>query len=173
MKDNIYNAHSRHHESNEIHSTAIIHDCVTLGKNNKIGAYTVIGGDGEIRGVNNFEGTVHIGNNNVITSHVTIQRPSNKSNQTLIGDNNMIMAHVHIGHDAIICSNCEISTGSIIGGYVIMFDHVKIKLNCTIRNRVRIYPHVTVGMGSVVVKDVPELQIVYGNPAVKKGDVDF
>lgn len=154
-------------DSNMVHCTAIVYPNVRLGTNNIIGAYCVIGSNGEIRGkdYNEFKGSVIIGNNNRISEHVTIQRPFEDGQSTMIGDNNLIMAHVHIGHDAYIGDNVEICTSSVIGGYAYIFDNVKIKLNCTIRNRVVIEPDVVIGMGSVVVKDVKEGQTVKGNPA--------
>ena len=45
---NLYEKYT-YDESNEIHETAIIFPNVKIGKNNIIGAYSVIGGNGEIR----------------------------------------------------------------------------------------------------------------------------
>jgi UDP-N-acetylglucosamine acyltransferase len=156
-------------DGNIVHKTAIIHPNVIIGKGNIIGAYSVIGGNGEIRGVNwkNFEGKVIIGNNNVISELVTIQRPFEQAN-TIIGDGNIIMAHAHIGHDAIIGNNCEICTGTVIGGYSQIQDNVKLKVNVSIRNRIIVCQNSIVGMGSVVTKTVEANKIVYGNPAKEK-----
>ncbi len=164
MKDDIYNPNARFHESNEIHETAIIYDNVSMGKNNKIGAYSVIGSDGEIRGAKAFKGRVVIGDNNIVSELVTIQRPANES-ETVIGNDNIVMAHSHIGHDAKIGDNCEISSGSIIGGYAIIKNGAKIKLGCIVRNRKEIGEDSIVGMGAVVVKNVEPKTIVVGNPA--------
>jgi UDP-N-acetylglucosamine acyltransferase len=153
-------------DGNYIHKTAIVYDNVIIGKGNYIGAYSVIGGNGEIRGVDqrNFKGSVIIGNNNVISELVTIQRPF-ESTQTIVGSNNIIMAHSHIGHDAKIGSNCEICTGSIIGGYAEIEDNVKIKLGVTVRNRVKVGKGALIGMHSAVVKDVEQGATVKGVPA--------
>jgi len=43
---------------NLIHKTAIIHDSVQLGKGNIIGAYTVIGSNGEMRKPKDFKGSI-------------------------------------------------------------------------------------------------------------------
>jgi UDP-N-acetylglucosamine acyltransferase len=161
----IYNPNDRFDPSNIIHDTAIIYDNVKIGKNNIIGAYCVIGSNGEIRGQQEFDGCVEIGSGNVISELVTIQRPASANKITKIGDNNIIMAHTHIGHDAQIGSGCELSTGTIVGGYSIVEDCVKIKLGVTIRNRKRIGKGATVGMGAVVVTDVQPTQVVVGNPA--------
>jgi acyl-[acyl carrier protein]--UDP-N-acetylglucosamine O-acyltransferase len=86
----------------------------------------------------------------------------------MIGNENLIMAHAHIGHDAYIGNGCEICTSSVIGGFVTIYDRVKVKLNCTIRNRLIIGMDSIIGMGSVVTKDVPAFTTVYGNPAREK-----
>lgn len=164
MSDDLYDPYARY-EGNEIHHTAVIYPNVIMGKGNKIGPYCVIGSDGEIRNCNNFNGYVQIGDNNVISELVTIQRPKDTGAVTKIGSNNIIMAHSHIGHDAIVGDNCEISTHSILGGYCEIGDNVKIKLNVTVRNRKKIGSNTTIGMGGVVVSDVPENSIFVGNPA--------
>jgi len=168
--DDIYNMEEnpylfRYDASNEIHPTAIIDKCVQMGKGNKIGAFTVIGSNGEIRGAKEFHGTVIIGDNNVISEHVTIQRPAEEGKSTVIGNGNLIMAHSHIGHDAQIGHECEICTGTIIGGYASVEDHTKLKLGVIIRNRKTVKKNSVVGMGGVVVKDVREGTTVIGVPA--------
>lgn len=163
----LYDADWINIDGNEIHRTAIIHPNVILGQGNVIGAYCVIGGNGEIRGKDpdDFSGKVIIGDNNIISEFVSIQRPFDDGKSTTIGNNNIIMAHVHIGHDATILSNCEICTGSVIGGYVTIMHGAKIKMECVVRNRVLIGAHSIIGMGSVVTKNVETGAIVYGNPA--------
>jgi len=166
MPSEIYNSDVINIDGNYIHKTAIIYPNVKLGKGNHIGAYCVIGSNGEMRGVkqSEFKGFVVIGDNNVISEHVTIQRPFSKS-ATSIGNDNIIMAHSHVGHDVYIGNNCEVCTGVIIGGYAIVKDDVKIKLGVTVRNRLVIGKGALIGLGSVVVKDVEAESVVYGNPA--------
>jgi UDP-N-acetylglucosamine acyltransferase len=172
----IYNSDYINTDGNEIHKTAIIHDNVRLGKGNIIGAHSVIGSNGEMRKPKYFKGTVRgfqqsfkglviIGDNNVISELVTIQCPKAEGSVTSIGNDNIIMAHSHVGHDVKIGNECEICTGTILGGYANILDGAVIKLGCTIRNRVTVGIDSLVGMGSVVVKDVADGATVYGNPA--------
>lgn len=158
-------------DGNFVHHTAIINrDFVTMGTGNVIGPYTCIGTNGEIRGKDfrEFKGRIEIGNNNVISEHVTIQRPFEQHYATRIGDGNIIMAHAHIGHDAFISNGCEICTAVVVGGYAGVWDGAKIKIGCVIRNRVTIGAKSVVGMGSVVTKNVEKGTVVYGNPAKPK-----
>ena len=113
MKEDLYDPHGIY-EGNDIHHTAIIYPNVIMGKGNKIGPYCVIGSDGEIRDCDEFKGIVVIGDNNVISELVTIQRPKDQGSVTEIGSNNILMAHSHVGHDVKIGNNCEISTSSVI-----------------------------------------------------------
>ena len=165
MKD-LYNEDWINIDGNDIHKTAIVHPNVRLGTGNTIGAFCVIGGNGEIRNVkqSDFKGSVSIGNNNVISEFVSIQRPATKT-VTKIGHDNIIMAHTHIGHNAIIESKTEICSGVIIGGYVKILNFAKIKLGSVIRNRVIIGESSIVGMGSIVIKNVESGAVVVGNPA--------
>jgi len=170
MKQDLYNSDWINIDGNNIHKTAIIHPNVKLGTGNTIGAYCVIGSNGEIRGVkqSDFKGTVEIGNNNVISELVTIQRPFDEGEKTVVGSNNIIMTRVQIGHDAKIYDDCEICCATIVGGYAQIHFRAKVKIGCLIRNRVTIGSDAVVGMGSVVVKNVMQNSVVYGNPAKEK-----
>ncbi len=163
----LYNSEWINTNGNFIHKTAIVYDWVELGTGNTIGAYCIIGGNGEIRGVNqeDFKGKVKIGNNNVISELVTIQRPFDEGKYTIVGDNNIIMRGAHSGHDSVIGNNCEICCNVILGGYATVGDNSKIKLGVIIRNRLSVGANCIVGMGGMVVKNVPEGQVWMGNPA--------
>ncbi len=74
------------------------------------------------------------------------------------------MNYINIGHDTIIGDNNEIGAGTVIAGWCKIGNDNKIKIHCTIRNRVTIGNNILVGMGSNVVKDIISNTVVKGNP---------
>lgn len=147
--------------NNLIHETAIICKNVDLGKNNKIMPYSVIGETGFIRNSDNAEGSVIIGDNNIIGCHTAIM--VGESGKTIIGNDNLIMNYVNIGHNVKIYNNCEIGVGSKVCGWVEISNNVMIKANCTIRNRKKIGEKCLIGMGSNIVKDIESNKKVLGS----------
>jgi UDP-3-O-[3-hydroxymyristoyl] glucosamine N-acyltransferase len=98
--------------------------------------------------------------------------------KTIIGRNVIIQAGSVIGAEAMGFArnkNKELENFPQTGG-VIIEDNVQIG-PCTsisvIRNTTEIGENVTVGMGAIVTKNVDDFKIVYGNPAVEKGEVHY
>lgn len=137
---------------NKIHPTAIIGDNVELGTGNEIGAYTVIGEFGFIRGDKERKGKVKIGNNNRIGNHVSIMAGENGI--TEIGDDNLIMNLCNVGHNTKIGSRNEIGAACIIAGHVTIGDSNRIKMQCGIRNRITIGYNNHIGMGTLVKSNI-------------------
>ena len=86
-------------------------------------------------------------------------------------DATVIRRGVKIGMGAVIGHNTDIGEDSIIVGGAIMAGSSSVgkqsmvSFNASIRNFVHIGDHATVGMGSVVTRDVPNGVTVKGNPA--------
>lgn len=169
MSNDLYTSDWINLDGNHVHKTGIIHPNVLRGKGNWIGAFCVIGSNGEMRDADQdgFKGHVEIGDKNIISEFVSIQRPFKKGEVTKIGDKNIIMRGVHLGHNSSVGNDCEICTGVILGGYSVIEDGVKLKLGVIVRNRVTIGKGAIIGMGSIVTKDVPAGETWYGNPAKK------
>jgi UDP-N-acetylglucosamine acyltransferase len=148
---------------NLIHSTAVIAGNVKLGKGNIIMPYAVIGETGFIRNASDAEGIVEIGDDNKIGCHVSIM--AGLKGVTKIGSSNLIMNFVNIGHDCIIGYGNEIGAKCIVAGWSKIGNECKIKVGAMIRNRKSIGDRTVVGMGAIVVKDLPANVVAYGNPA--------
>lgn len=134
---------------NNIHPTAIIYPGVVIGKGNTIGPYCIIGAPPEHRDYyGRVEGTVIIGDNNIITGFATID--AGTSGFTKIGNNCFIMKRVHIGHDAIIDNKVTLSVGATIGGHTRVCEGATIGLNATIHQQHLIGAYSMIGMGAIV-----------------------
>lgn len=107
-------------------------------------------------------GRVVIGDDVSVGANSTIARAT--FGVTRIGDYTKINNCVHIAHNVEVGNRTIISGGHISGS-------VKIGNDCwlapgvTIRNKIKIGDGAMVGLGSVVVKDVPSGVVVYGTPA--------
>jgi acetyltransferase EpsM len=87
------------------------------------------------------------------------------SSDTTISDNCMLLANSFIGHDTFLDQYVSVATNAVVGANVHIGKACHIGSNATIREKVRIGDFSLVGMGSVVLKDVPDNSIVAGNPA--------
>lgn len=158
-----------------INDNVVIHGKVVLGNNVIIGSGTVIGNDGfgyERIGdqVIKFPhvGGVNIHDNVEIGSNVSIDRGS--LSNTVIGEGTKIDNLVHIAHNARIGKNCFIIALSMVAGSVIIEDNAWIAPSSAIRDGLIIGKNSLVGLGAVVVKDIPKYEIWVGNPAKKLKD---
>lgn len=140
---------------------------VKVGKRCVIGANAVIGGSGYgFRKDNGLSRLPHLGSV-VIADGVEIGAGSvidrGTFKDTVIGKETKIDSMTLIGHNVEIGNNCLIVSGSV-GGNVVVGDGCEL-INAKIKNRVKIGNDVRVGIGSVVLKDIPDCCTCFGNPA--------
>ena len=106
-----------------------------------------------------LESDVDIGFNTVIQRGIDMD--------TIIGSNTFINNNCSIGHDVIIGRRCVIGLSTEISGHVKIDDETDIAPGVTILNRVKIGKKSHAGIGSLVLKDVPDSTTVIGRPAVE------
>ena len=85
--------------------------------------------------------------------------------RSTVGDHTFFATGAQVEHDCIIGDYASISAGSITGGYVELGDFAAITLGVTVFDRTKIGENSVVGAGSLVVKDLPDNVLAYGNPA--------
>jgi UDP-3-O-[3-hydroxymyristoyl] glucosamine N-acyltransferase len=148
----------------------LLEDC-SIGNNCILQSGVVVGSDGfsfernykgELKHFPHSNG-VKIGNNVEIYAHSAIARGI--LSDTIIGDGTKIDTFVHVAHNVVIGKNCEIISGTILGGSVSTGDMCFIGMNSSIKNNLKIGNNVIVAAGAVVIKNVEDNDIVAGNPA--------
>ena len=82
-----------------------------------------------------------------------------------IGNHTQLYGNSFVGHDTTIGDYCFIANCASVGGRVVVEDGVHIGSNASVIEKVTIGSWSLVGLGSVVLKDVPPFAKVVGNPA--------
>ncbi|MGA9169255.1 MAG: DapH/DapD/GlmU-related protein [Nitrososphaeraceae archaeon] len=139
-------------------NNSIIQSGVTIGED---GFSFERNADGELERFPHRRG-VKIGDNVEVGANTNIARGS--LCDTIIGNGTKIADMVHIGHNILIGKHCQIAAGTAIGGSTKIGDMCWTGLNSTLR-KVHVGNNVIVGCGAVVIRDVPDGDIVAGVPA--------
>lgn len=114
--------------------------------------------------VNAIHPSVIIGNDVKIGVGVVAMAGVIINPKATIGDFTFFATGAQIEHDCIIENFSSVSAGSVTGGHVKLGKFSAITLNVTILDRVTIGENTVVGAGSLVLKDLPDNVLVYGNP---------
>lgn len=121
--------------------TRLLHSVIvagraTIGKNNLLHPYCVIGSDPQT-GRSDGETETVVGDGNIIRECATINGGAKEgTGRTVVGNHSLIMATAHVGHDSIIEDECimanlvllpghnHLQTGAILSGQVVVRDYV-------------------------------------------------
>ena len=148
---------------NIIGSNCQIHETVLMDLN---GAKYITNPYTNTRFLMKHIGNVHIGDSVYIDAYTTIHRSCMSS--TRIGNNVKIFSHTNIGHNCEIGDDSQIGPGAFIAGGAIIGKRCTIWQGASVRNNIKICDDVTIGMGSVVTKDINEPGLYYSNTYLKK-----
>lgn len=160
----------------EVGDNTKIENYVLLEKNTKLGkdvhicSRTIIGAnppppyEADYNFGTIIEDTSNIGSGCAIVRGIT--------RDTLI-KNNVVVRHLsNIGHDSIIGENSSILSGSILCGFVDFGKESYIGVSTDVRQRAKIGDYVYIGMGSLVIGDIPNYSYGYGRPVKILGRTD-
>jgi sugar O-acyltransferase (sialic acid O-acetyltransferase NeuD family) len=82
-----------------------------------------------------------------------------------VGEFCIINSGSSVDHDCVLYDFASIAPGSFTGGLVQIGECSAIGVGASISDRISIGSHAVVGTGAVVVRDIPDLVVAYGNPA--------
>lgn len=82
-----------------------------------------------------------------------------------ISDYVFLQPQCNIGHDDVLEEGCMLAGFSNIGGIVDIGSYSYIGLSSAVKQTIHIGERVIIGMGSMVLKDIPDDMIAMGNPA--------
>lgn len=158
---------------NVVEAGAIIVGPIRIGDDNYFGPHCVVGAPGEdevladelrrsgLRAAS--DGSVSIGNRNVIREFVTVHR--GLTGETVIGDDCYIMARSHVAHDCIVRDGAKIATNTQAAGYCWIGRGTYLGISSSLHQFVVVGGHSMVGMGSILTRTAPPGSLLYGNPA--------
>tara|TARA_B110001469_G_C9580671_1_gene288000 strand:+ start:255 stop:917 length:663 start_codon:yes stop_codon:yes gene_type:complete len=86
------------------------------------------------------------------------------SADTTLGSNCILLPNSFVGHDSVLEDYVSIANNACIGANVRVGYGTHVGTNASTREKISIGKYSVVGMGSVVLKDVPEGGVVIGNP---------
>lgn len=154
-----------------LHGSSFIYDNVIIGEGVEIHAGCTLGADGFGYARNDdgkLEKFPHIGGI-VIGDDVEIGANScidcGTLGNTIIGKGCKIDNHVQIGHNVLIGEHSAIAANVVVGGSSKIGSYCWIAPTATIRDVVTVADKATVGVGAVIMNNVPEGETWIGNPA--------
>lgn len=137
-----------------------------VGEDTKIGTGAVIGEAPQMLGMDQAQGKLYIGKNNIIREYVTVHTATKINSSTLIGDNNYLMGFSHIAHDCKLADRIVLCNGSLLAGCVEVGEGAFISGNVVVHQFVRVGRLAMIGGLSRVNQDVAPFMMVVGDSRV-------
>lgn len=148
----------------ELTSHVVIEGNTSLGENNKVSPFAVLGGMTQDLKFKGGKPGVKIGNHNTIREYVTINAATNDDDYTTVGDHCHILAYSHIAHCCHVGNGVVIVNACQIAGHVIIEDYATIEGSVGIVQFMRVGTMAYIGAMSKITKDVPPYMIGHGDP---------
>ena len=137
----------------------------TLGKNNTIHPYAVLGGKPQDLKYRGEDTEVAIGDGNAFREFVTVNLgTAGGGGVTRIGNHGLFMAGCHIAHDCELGDHVVIANNVLLAGHVKVEDYVGMSAYVGLHHFVTVGRHAFIGGFSRISVDVPPFMVVAGIP---------
>ncbi len=145
---------------------ATIKNFTTLGEDNHIHSYAMVGGDPQDLKYHGEVSRLVIGSRNNIREFSTLHRGTESgSGVTTIGDDNLIMAYAHVAHDCTIKNRVVMSNNATLAGHCLVDDGAILGGLSAVHQFARVGKHAFVGGMSGISQDLPPWMLAIGNRA--------
>jgi UDP-N-acetylglucosamine acyltransferase len=142
----------------------------TIGEENEIGSFSVIGGTPQDLKYKGEPTRVEIGHRNQFRECVTVNSGTAGGGEvTRIGDDCLIMAYCHVAHDCWIGDHVVMANYTGLSGHVRIEDWVILSGMCGSTQFLHIGKHAFVGGMTAIRKDVAPYVILVGDPSEVRG----
>ncbi len=137
-------------------SHVVIDGLTTIGSNNMIYPFAMIGGPPQDLSYNGEPTSVVIGDSNILRESVTVHRGTAKDRAvTTIGNHNYLMAYCHIAHDCILRDHVIMANQSGLAGHSEVCSHVVIGGMSAVLQKCRLGEYSFLGASTVIRRDLP------------------
>jgi UDP-N-acetylglucosamine acyltransferase len=136
-----------------------------IGRENRIAAFSVIGGPPQDKKYAGEPTRLEIGDRNTIREYCTFSTGTvQDAGVTRIGNDNWIMAYCHIAHDCQIGDDIILANNTQLGGHAVVQNFAVIGGFTGVHQFVRIGAHSMTGGGTMLRQDLPPYVTAAGNP---------
>lgn len=154
----------------ELISNAVVTGRTVIGKNTRIFAGAVIGGDPQSVHHAGEETKLTVGDNCTIREGVTMNTGTAEGGgETVIGNNNLFLANSHVAHDCRLGDHIILSNNVMLAGHVKVEDRVILGGGSAVHQFTRIGRQAFIGGLSAVSYDVIPYGMLNGNPGLLGG----
>ncbi len=151
-------------------SHALLKGPATIGRDNRIFGFAVIGEDPQDKKYGGEPTRLEIGDRNTFREFCTVHRGTTQDKGvTHIGNDNWIMAYVHIAHDCVVGNDVICSNNTTLAGHVEVGDYVICSGFSAIHQFCRLGAHSFLGGFAAITRDVPPYVMVAGQPTAPHG----
>jgi UDP-N-acetylglucosamine acyltransferase len=141
-----------------------------VGRENRIHAFSAIGGPPQDKKYAGEPTRLEIGDRNVIREFCTLNvGTAQDAGVTRVGNDNWIMAYVHLAHDCRVGNDTIFANNAQLAGHVDVGDHAILGGFTVVHQFVSIGAHSLTAMGTILLQDLPPYVTAAGNTAQPHG----